>query len=161
MPSYSGIPSQYRFAYAYHDFLDPASPAAGANLTIVVPGECGIVPLAAIATLTTSAAVANRLLSIDYIGARGTTYHRNAAAKVETATNGGRVYVWSSGRTVSENAANTPVFVPLLELLLDPGMKIQFTVDAIDAGDQLSAVHLVVLKVPTGAGGGRSHNPLG
>jgi len=152
MPSYAGNPSPYRYEYAWHDYLDPASPAAGANLSVAVPGEWGLIVVAAIATLTTDGNAANRLLSLDYIGGRGATYVRNAAGKVETATNGGRTYVWSANRTVSESVANTPVFVPLLEWQLDPGMSVRFTIDNVQAGDQLSAVHLVVVKVPTGAG---------
>jgi hypothetical protein len=41
-------------------------------------------------------------------------------------------------------ADGTPVFAPLVDVILTPGWTVQLTVDNIQAGDQISAVSFVV-----------------
>jgi hypothetical protein len=134
----------------YFDTTDPDNPAAGVNATVKVPGEAWVAVLAARCSLTTSATVANRFVSLDYIDARGITRVRNAAALVVAASTTGLAFEWNAGRTMAEWASNTPVLAPCLDMWLEPGGSFQITVDNIQAADQLSAVHFALLKRETG-----------
>ena len=143
--------SPYRYDEAFVDYVDVAQPAAGANASYLVPGQYGVRVLAARATLSTDANAANRLVSLDYITANSVTRVRNCAGVVWTANTTSQAFVWNQAWAVSEWAANTPVLMPVLGLLLPPTWSVQFTVDNKQAGDQLSALTIVVEKVPTGA----------
>jgi hypothetical protein len=148
-----GLQESFPSWVRYPDYIDVASPAAGANASFSVGGQNYLRVLAATATLTTDANAANRFLSLDYINARGVTYVRNAAGLVVTASTTNQAFHWNIDRGVAEWAANTPVLAPLLSLFLDPGMTVQFTVDNKQVGDQLSAIRLVVEKIQTGPEG--------
>lgn len=143
--------SPFRYDEAWIDYVDVAQPAAGANKSFTVPGEFGVRVLAARATLTTDANAANRLMSLDFVSANSVTRVRNCAGVVWTANTTAQTFVWNCAWAVSEWAANTPVLIPVNELLLPPGWLVQFTVDNKQVGDQLASLSLVVLKVPTGA----------
>lgn len=145
------LASPFRYAEGWVDFIDVAQPAAGANKSVGVPGEYGMRVLAARATLSTDANVANRLLSLDFVTANGVSRVRNCPGVVWTANTSSQTFVWNHAWHVSEWATATPVLIPVLDLLLPPTWLVQFTVDNIQVGDQLSALSLVVEKVPTGA----------
>lgn len=142
---------QYRYDERFVDKIDVASPAAGATASQLVPGQYGMRVLAARATLSTDANAANRLLSLDYIDANNVTRVRNCASVVWTANTSSQAFQWNAAWTVSEWNANTPVLMPVLGLLLPPGWTIKWQVDAIQVGDTLTGLSLVVEKVPTGA----------
>lgn len=143
--------SPYRYDEGWVDYVDLAQPSAGANKSFAVPGQYGVQVLAARATLSTDANAANRLVSLDFVTPNGVTRVRNCAGVVWTANTSSQTFVWNCAWSVSEWAANTPVLMPVNELLLPPTWLIQFTIDNIQVGDQLSALSLVVNKVPTGA----------
>lgn len=148
-----GLGAPYGHGREFQDFIDLASPAAGANKAFVVPGDFFLRVIAAKAQLDTDANAANRLLSLDFIGARGTTYIRNAAPVLVTASTVAQVFQWATTRTVSEWNTGTPIFVPLEDIFLEPGMSVQFTLDNKQVTDTLTALSLVVEKWPTGARG--------
>jgi hypothetical protein len=83
-------------------------------------------------------------VSLDYIDARAVTRARNAATALWAASSGAQTFQWDQAHHVSEWNTGTPVFVPLVDVILTPGWKVQLTVDSIQAGDQLSAVSFVV-----------------
>lgn len=143
--------SPYRYDEGWVDYIDVTQPAAGANASYSIPGEYGVRVLAARATLTTDANAANRLLSLDFITPNSVTRVRNCAGVVWTANTSSQTFVWNQAWHVSEWATNTPVLMPVLGILLPPTWLVSFTVDNKQAGDQLSALSLVVEKVPTGA----------
>jgi hypothetical protein len=128
------------------DWFSVANPAAGALASFTVGGRNvqGLRVLAALATLATDANVASRLLALDYIDARAVTRVRNAATLLVTASTSATVFQWDQAHAVSEWQTGTPVFAPLVDVILTPGWKVQLTVDSIQAGDQLSAVSFVV-----------------
>lgn len=142
---------QYRYDEAYVDFLDVTSPAAGANASRVVPGEFGFRVLAALATLTTDANVANRLVSLDVINANSSTRLRNPAPATIPAATSNQRYVWNSAYAAGVSITNGPMVIPVNDLLVPASWSIQITVDNKQVGDQLAALSLIVLKVPTGA----------
>jgi hypothetical protein len=128
------------------DWFSVASPAAGANASFTVGGRNvqGLRVLAALATVTLDANAANRLVSLDYIDARSVTRVRNANTGVWTASTSNQVFQWDQAHATSEWNTNTPVFVPLVDVILTPGWLVQLTVDNKQAGDQISAISFVV-----------------
>jgi hypothetical protein len=128
------------------DVSNPASPAAGSNYSFTVgsKGNAALRVVACKATLTTDSSVANRLFSLDYIGARSGTMIRNAATVLVTASTGATVYQWDHAHSVSEWQTGTPVFAPLVNMLLFPGWTVQLTVDNIQAGDTITAISFVL-----------------
>ncbi len=148
-----GLLEPFGYGLGYPDVVDLTTPALGANASVPVAGEYQVRVLAAIATLTTDANAANRLLSLDYINQRGVTLHRNGASVLVTANTTAQVFVWGANRSVAEWNTGTPVWVPLLPIFLQPGYSVQFTVDNKQAGDQLSALHLMVERFETGERG--------
>lgn len=141
------------YGVGYPDQLDPASPAAGANFALTVDGAWVLRPLAVKYQIDTDANAANRFVSVDYIDARGITRHRNAAGLVVTASTTAQVFDHSVSRGVAEWAANTPVLAPLEPFFLYPGYTLQITVDNKQAGDTITAIHMLVEKFETGTQG--------
>ena len=78
----------------------------------------------------------------------GRTLVRNTPAAVITASTGPLVYIWSLNITIWDGNTNAPTLVPLLPLWLPPAASVRFTLDSIQVGDQLSAISLVVEKLP-------------
>lgn len=141
----------YRYGEAYVDWIDVGQPNAGANAAFGVPGQFGVIVLAARARLTTSAAVANREVSIDVINANAVTRWRNPAPAVQAAGVSNQRYEWNSAWANALSVTNGPMIMPVLDVIVPPAWSIQFTVDLIDVADQLSQLSLTVLKLPTGA----------
>jgi hypothetical protein len=140
----------YRYDEAYVDYVDLTSPAAGLNASVVVPGQYGLRVLAALATLTTDANVANRLVSIDVINANASTRLRNPVAATIPASQTNVKLLWNGAYHAAASITNGPQIAPVNDLLVPSGWSIQITVDNKQATDQLSLLSLVVLKVPTG-----------
>lgn len=153
MSTTEGLVEPFGYGLAYPDWLDVASPAAGQTASVTVEGQWYVRLVAARLSITTDANVANRVVSLDYINARGTTYVQNAASVLVTASTTAQVFEWDRNRTVAEWNTGTPVWAPLLDEFLPPGFTIKFNVAAIQVGDQLSGIHLWVEKFPTGARG--------
>lgn len=142
---------QYRYDEAYVDFLDVGQPSAGANAAVIVPGQFGFRVLAALATITTDANVANRLVSLDVINANTSTRLRNPVNATIPASQTNVKLVWNSAYHAAATITNGPQIAPVNELLVPSSWSIQFTVDNKQVGDQLASLSLIVLKVPTGA----------
>lgn len=145
----------------YSDWIFPANPAAGATASYSVPGQSWVRVCAARASITTDGNAANRLVSLDFITARSKTVVRNAAPAFVTASQTGQQFEWSRQLTVANWQSGTPAFVPVLDQWLPPGFTVQFSVDSIQVGDQLSGLSLYVEKYDTGfpGGGGDAFNP--
>lgn len=151
LPGAEGLLSPFAHGVGYQDVLFPASPAAGANLAVTVEGRNWLRVLGARLNVTTDANVANRFVSLDYVNARGQTIMRNAAGLVVTASTTNQRFEWTAQRTDAQWAANTPVLVPVYPLFLAPGSVVQFTLDSIQVGDQVSGAVLVVERFDTGS----------
>lgn len=140
----------YRYDESYVDYLDVAQPSAGANASRVVPGEFGFRVIAALATITTDANVANRLVSLDVINANASTRLRNPMPATIAAGQSNVKCIWSCAWANGISITNGPLIAPVHELLVPASWSIQFTVDNKQVGDQLASLSLVVVKVPTG-----------
>jgi hypothetical protein len=132
----------------YTDFFTPASPAAGTNYSFTVGGLSVTYAriVAVTATLATDSNVANRLFSLDYRSARAGTLIRNAATVLITASTAATVFQWDHAHTVSEWQTGTPVFSPLVDIVLSPGWSVQLTVDNIQAADAITAIAVTLEK---------------
>lgn len=144
---------QFGYGLAFPNWLDVATPAAGATASVTVPGEYSYRVVAARLLITTDANVANRLVTLDYINARGVTFAQNGAGVVVTASTTAQVFEWHANRTVSEWAANTPVWAPLLDAFLPPAFVIKFNVASVQATDQISGLRLWVEAFAVGGRG--------
>lgn len=151
LPGALGLLQPFAHGVGYQDFIPLTSPAAGSNLAFTVTGAQWIRVLGARATVTTSATVANRFVSLDYINARSQTMMRNAAGLVLTASTTNQAFEWSAQRTDAQWAANTPVLAPLFPAFLAPGSIVQITLDSIQAADAITAASLLVEKFDTGS----------
>lgn len=148
-----GLLQPYGYGLGWPDWVDPATPAAGATVSVPVAGENYVRVLAARLTITTSAVVANRVVTLDFLNARGITYVQNGASVLVTASTTNQVFEWDLNRTVSEWNTGTAVWAPLLPVFLPPGFSVKFNVAAIDVGDQISGLHLWVERFATGPRG--------
>lgn len=130
------------------DVLTPAAPAAGSNYSFTVGSQNvdGLIVRGVLATLTTDANAANRLFSLDFRWPRYGTVLRHAATTLITANTSATVFQWDQAHTVSEWNTSTPVFVPLTDILLTPGVTVQLTVDSIQAGDTITVISFVLEK---------------
>lgn len=153
MPETAGLVGQFGYGLAFPDWIDVPTPAAGATATYTVPGQYSQRIVAARLSLTTDANAANRLVTLDYVNARGITYVQNGAALVVTANTSAQVFEWHRNRTVSEWAANTLVWAPLLDVFLPPGFRVVFNVANIQVADAISGLRLWVEDFPTGLRG--------
>lgn len=132
-----------------------AAPGAGLTASFGIDGSSWRRIVAARATLTTDANVANRLVSLDYIDGRGTTRHKNSATVVQPASKTNVLYEWSRDRTSTDNVVDTLQALPLLEQWMPPGFVVKFNVTNIQAGDTLTGLSLWLERWDTGpeAGG--------
>lgn len=151
LPGGEGLLQPFAHGLGYQDIVPVTTPAAGANASFTVEGRNWVRVLAARANLTTDANVANRFVSLDYITARGTTYARNAAGLVVTASTTNQKFEWNAQRTDAQWAANTPVLLPVFPIFLAPGTVVQFTVDSIQATDALTLLTLLIERFDTGS----------
>lgn len=153
MSETAGILEPFGYGAGFQDWIAVASPAAGASQSVTVGGENYIRVIAARASLTTDGNVANRVLTLDYINARGTTYVQNGASVLVTASTTAQVFEWDRNRSVAEWNTGTPVWAPLLDEVLAPGFVIKFNVAAIQTGDTLTGLTLWVERFPSGPRG--------
>lgn len=157
-----GLLQPFGYGLGYQDWVAVTQPAAGQSQTVTVTGENYARVLAARASLTTDANAANRLLTLDFINARGTTFVQNGASVLVTANTSGQVFEWDFDRTVSEWNTGTPVWAPVVDVFLPPGFSIKFNLASAQVGDQLSSLVLWLERFPTGARGypqGMVRNP--
>lgn len=145
-----GLVEPFGHGLAFPDWLDIDAPAAGAVKDVKVPGGYWMRPLGARLSITTSADVADRLVTIDYLDARGITRLRNGAGLVVEASTTAQTFEWNSHRTLSEWAEGTPVFAPLAPFFLPPGFVIRYNVTGIQATDAISGLSLWYEQFATG-----------
>jgi hypothetical protein len=129
------------------DFVSVGKPAAGANQSVQFSRDFAVRIIAARATLTTDANVADRLLSLDFLPSGADTWIRNAATVLITASTTALVTQWDTAHHASEWQTGTPVFVPVFSEWINCPLTVQFTVDNKQAGDQLTALGLVVQRL--------------
>jgi hypothetical protein len=148
-----GLLLPFTYGKGNPEYVNVATPAAGATASYTVDGKFAVRVLAARLSITTDANAANRLVTLDYIDERNNTRLRNGAGLVVTANTSAQTFEFDAHRGVAEWAANTPVFSPLAPFFLYPGFSVKFNVTNIQVGDAISALSLWLEQFQTGPRG--------
>lgn len=148
-----GLVRPYGFGLAYPQWQTPVAPAAGAVFTDTVPGHHYARILAVRCSVSTDSNAANRLVTFDFVNARGSTFVQNGAAVIVTASTTGQVFEWSVSRTVSEWNTNTPIWAPLADLFLPPAFQFKINIQNIQVGDTITGISIWREHFPTGPRG--------
>lgn len=122
-------------------------PAAGASFSLTSPGRLGWLLAAITGRLVTSAAVANRTLTLRYDDGNGSWFYRSALNLVLPAgTTELFTFAANVGNAYNDGAGNA--FAPLLPVEFQGGQKVALAVGAIDVADQLDQLVLTFVRRP-------------
>lgn len=99
-------------------------------------------------TLTTSATVADRYVTVEYPDGTGTSVASDGAAVAVEASTTAQVFAGSLNRGNSEWNNASDVFFPLCGIWLEAGRTVRIAVANIDSTDQLGAIRLTFDRVP-------------
>lgn len=124
----------------------PAVPAPGADWSFTLPSGADYQLLLATATLTTSAAVANRFPTIAFQNGDGLTFFRSVDNTAITATTAASI---SFGPDVTTGAGNSGQLVTISTpfVILDAGWRIAALTGGLDVADQWSAIRLYLAEL--------------
>ena len=121
------------------------SPAAGAALTVTVPGSVQWEVVSVSFLFTASANVATRIPFVSFLDQAGVTFCKVNSAFSYTAGTSGQV---TFGRDVesfgANNAASMGAAIPHIRLL--DGLRVSVSADAIDVADTITAARLYVCQ---------------
>lgn len=133
---------------SFTDTVRIPAPAAGANATRRIPGEYYERLETARFSLTASAAVANRFVSVDYLDGDNNVVARYQSATAVTA--GQTIGFTFSTEIGSEQAGGSgEQLLPITEVVYPPGFKVRVTVANIDVADQLSTIFATIRHYPS------------
>lgn len=142
------------FAYGrgYPTLKKVTTPAAGATASLPVPGSRVFRLLSVQATLTTSAAVANRVPTLQFLDGDGGEWLRipGQGSQAASLTD---VWTWCAGVGAEYTSAAGGQVLPLPDLLVPSGFSVTLNVVNIDVADQLSVVRAFVEEFPIGGQG--------
>lgn len=147
---------------SWDELITPAAPAAGATLTVLVPGHTFERFLSVRFRLVASVAVANRVPFVAYTNGDGVEFYRTVGGAPVTA---GLTVDATFSRDLDTNAQVTAGAIdgPLRDEELPAGYHLVVGATALDAADQISLVQLWTRRTPTGpmeyAAGARAIDP--
>lgn len=144
MSEVRGLLQPFAYGRGVVQYLDVATPAAAATASVIVDGKWWLRVLAARLSITTDANVANRVVTLDYIDARGVTRLKNGTSALVLASTTAQTFEFDAHRTVSDWNTGTPIFAPLAPWFLAPGWVVKFNVTNIQAADAISGLSLWV-----------------
>jgi hypothetical protein len=133
------------FGQLLPDHLLGAQPAAGAGFVQALDSRWWWRFRAVRFVLTTSAAAANRFVTVDVCDPEGTPWIRNPTLAVQVAALA-QEYDFSDRNIGVSGIAAQPQFCHLDPTFVPPGWQLRINVSAIDVADQLSAIRLYVEK---------------
>lgn len=121
------------------------SPAAGAALTVTVPGAVQWEVAAVSFLFTASANAATRIPFVTFLDTTGTTFCKVNSAFNVTASNHSQV---TFGLELASFGANNALSMggPIPRMRLADGLQVQVSADAIDAADTITAARLFVCQ---------------
>lgn len=147
-----GLSAPYKYGRAYQEIVKVADPSAGAAATFTVGGRNSIRILTAYVLLTTSATVANRFLTLDYLDGDGGIFARIPQAGAVAASDTGNGS-WILGLGTNGNPIANGKYAPLPPLVLPPGFGIQVTAFNLDTTDAITDLVLYAERYSTGQDG--------
>lgn len=133
----------------YQELIRGDTPAAGSHFRYVVPGQHVLFPLSVFATFTTSAALQDRTLAVEYQDADGQRYLIGGAPNTVGAGDS-RDWVWYPNAGASAWPVEDAVISPLPQQHLYPGNALVVRIGNADVGDQLSRIRISAWLYPTG-----------
>lgn len=147
MPAYA-LTQPVQAGLGFQDPLNIANPGANTNVVYPIDGR-GLRRLVSLVfTLHTDANVANRYVTVEYVGGDGLAFSVNAAGVVVTAGTSAQRYAGTLGRGQAEWATGTDILFPLEALFLHPGDSLQILVANKQAGDTLTNIRGVLERYP-------------
>ena len=135
-----------RYGELLPDHLLGVAPAAGASFALPLDSRWWWRIKAVRFTLTTSAAVANRFVTVDVQDPEGTAWVRSPSPVVQAAGVTAQEYDFAERNEIVSGLAGQPIFADLVPLWIPGGWRLAITVGLIDGGDQLGAPRLYVEK---------------
>jgi hypothetical protein len=144
-----GAAGPFSFAQGWPTSLAGDTPAAGAGFTLAQPGRYGWQLIAVTFRLVTSAAVANRFVSVDYDHGQSVVFMRHPFSQAVTAGTTA-VFSFQAGRGSSDWNANNDAALPLTPYFFQPGERLQIAVANIDVADQIDRVRMLFNRYPSG-----------
>lgn len=147
-----GFTSAYSHGRAFSQPLSGTSPAAGAGFSLTVSGAYYERFTTCKFTLTTSATVASRVVTVDYVKPGTGIFYSAGPTVIQTASGTG-VYNGSIGFGPSDWNTGTAAWFSLPDIILPSGYQLQINVAAIDTTDQLSAISFIRERFQTGEDG--------
>lgn len=133
-----------------------ASPAAGNEWSITVPGGSIWSPIGITYRLVCSAAAANRVSTVAFTDG-STTFGQCSPSVLQVATQSFRYSLWRGLGQGSVSAGASIQVASLPELWLPSGFTIASLTSAIDVADQYSAVALIVEEILVQPPGVKQH----
>lgn len=119
------------------------APGAGANFTSALDAQYAYRLVGVLFTLTTSVAVANRYVTIEYLDGDAVSDLADGPTVLQTAGSAQR-YVGSIAQTASEWNTGTDVRFGLTPIYLRDGAQFKINVANIQAADTLTLIRFVV-----------------
>jgi hypothetical protein len=150
-PVGSQVPS-YTWGRGFTDVVRLVNPPAGSVATHVIPSAASEIFLTACATLTASAVVATRFLTLTLANGDGSIF-ATFAATAGVVASGVATVTWALGANIPGGAGNAAPCVPLPDIIMQPGWRVSIGAVGLDVGDQLSGLALTIAHIPTGPTG--------
>lgn len=145
----STLSQPYGYDGAQQQVVIGTAPGAGLNFTYPQDGRYIERIISCVFTLTTSATVANRYVTLEYADGGGNSFAVDAAAAVVTAGSTQR-FAGSMSRGTSSVAASTDVIFGLTPVFLYTGWTLKILVASIAAGDTLTKIAFLTDRFNTG-----------
>jgi hypothetical protein len=137
---------------AFSQLLRPASPAAGAGLTLTPSGNYWFLGDSLSFTLATNSTAALRSVTFQIQDADGTPIATVPSALTVTASTTAN-YTYLSTVNGESGFDNGPILNVYPQLFVQPGYKLLLTVNNVQTGDQLSGIRHYVQRFDTGDSG--------
>lgn len=141
----SGAPGVQR---GWQETIYPVNPAQGQLFSLTIDGSAWVRLLVINYTLTTSAVVANRFPRLGIRDQDGVNIWIQQLSGGIPASTAAQLYA-AQGLGTLANGTSGLNSSALPDFLIPPGWQIQSQVSAIDAGDQISHIQLVVQRFPS------------
>lgn len=150
-PTFGGLilPQYARLDLAYEEATDYPAQPAGQGWSVKVPGDTIYIPVSIVVGFATSATVAARTVVLQVTDANAMSVFQIPAFTTQTQS---LTYAYSfvSSTSVAYGPIGIYNLAPIPPLAAPPSYSFAITVSNEAAGDQITLVNTVFIKVPTG-----------